>query len=55
MKWIKNIIYMKKLLLFPFLLVIIVIQIQIISNNLVEVIDGKNIEKIKKYLELDKN
>ena len=55
MKWTKNIINIKKLLLFPFLLVIILIQIEIISNNLLEVIDEKNIEKIKKHLELDKN
>ena len=55
MKWIKNIINIKKLLLFPFLLIIILIQMEIISNNLPEVINEKNIEKIKKHLEVDKN
>jgi hypothetical protein len=52
---INNVNTKKKLLLFPFIFLIIVLQIKIIFMNIGDVVDEKDVEKIKNHFELYKN
>lgn len=55
MKLIRKNFNLKKLLFFPFMIVIIVIQMKVIFSSLDDVIEKQNIEKIEKYLKINKN
>ena len=55
MRWIKTKFNLSKFLFFPFMIVIIVIQIKVIFSSLDNVIEKQNIEKIEKYLKINKN
>lgn len=55
MRWISKKFNLQKLLFLPFMIIIIVLQVKIIFINLGEVIEKENIEKIEKYLNLNKN
>ena len=55
MRWIKTKFNLSKFLFFPFMILIIVIQMKVIFTNLGDIIEKQDVEKIEKYLKINKN